>query len=195
MSAKPNFFPKSFTRYFTPQIILLILFSDFFVPIPVQWHYQILIPPPLIPVPYQLLPQKLRRPLSNPTSSNSEPSDSPDSSITTSSVTFFPLTFPTRLPRPVRSTYPYTRGHLTSLEYLRGCLQIFQSPHRAIAQRLICIFSRSVATSRASARCITVPSIRVRKLGAYARRILPRWWRIVPLNYLLWNYDDRNGYP
>ena len=31
MSAKPNFFPKCFPRCFTPQIILLILFSDFFV--------------------------------------------------------------------------------------------------------------------------------------------------------------------
>ena len=35
MSAKPDFFPKSFPRYFTPQIILPIFFSDFFVPTPV----------------------------------------------------------------------------------------------------------------------------------------------------------------
>ena len=35
MSAKPDIFPKSFPRYFTPQIILLIFFSDFFVPTPV----------------------------------------------------------------------------------------------------------------------------------------------------------------
>ena len=35
MSAKPDFFQKSFPRYFTPQIILPIFFSDFFVPTPV----------------------------------------------------------------------------------------------------------------------------------------------------------------
>ena len=79
-----------------------------------------------------------------------------------------PPNSPTRLPGSARPTHPYTRAHPSSQVYLHGRHEIFQSPYKTIAQRLIGIFGLSVTTSRESPRCTTVSSKRVRKLGAYA---------------------------